>query len=418
MNEEEGLLSRNLACVKCQCRLLTLRGFDDVVIDSCPTCHGTWYDSGELEQVLGDAFDYKALLSIVSSRLSEYICPCCKMSMRALVFKFHSGELVIDNCPVCRGFWLDGGELASVRNLVEAIREGVAPVKVGFSSARPVSSLAGTFSLDDRLLLKNSALDHYRSVDYETGAEISQIPTSSYLFAFLTALPVEVFNPVRAPALGLYAMIIVNIVLYIHTASLLPGEYLPYMREIGMVPADVLAGKLYSLLTSMFLHSHFWHLFANMYVLYVFGDNVYDLFNDHGKVKGPLLFLSFYLIVGVFSSIVHIVLTFFNPVMSALPVVGASGAVSGVMAAYWRAFPKTRIYQIIFCYPFKIPIWVYLGIWILMNVAIAFAAGSNARISWQAHIGGFIAGYFLIPHFLPFRLENLQPEDKKLSGSH
>jgi len=416
MNEESAALSRNLPCVKCRVKMSTFKSFDGVVVDRCPDCYGTWYDGGELEQVLGDAFSYQALMGIVSMRLSEYICPCCKMSMRALVFKFQTGELVIDNCPVCRGFWLDSGELDSVRDLVAAMKDGVAPVKVGFSSARPISRNAGSFSLNDRPLLKNSALDHYRSVDYETGSEISQIETSSYLFAALTSLPIEVFNPVRAPAYGLYLLIILNIVVFLHSGNLPSAEFLPFMREFGMVPADVLAGKLYSLFTSLFLHSNFWHLFANMYVLYVFGDNVYDLFNDHGESKGPQFFLLFYVIVGVFSSIVHIALTAFNPAMAAIPVVGASGAVSGVMAAYWRAFPKTRLYQIIFWYPFKIPIWLYLGFWILMNIAIGLAAGSGARVSWQAHIGGFVAGYFLIPHFLPFRLERLQPAEK--SSSH
>ena len=336
--------------------------------------------------------------------------------MRALVFKFHNGELVIDNCPICRGFWLDSGELESVKNLVEAIKDGVTPVKVGFSPARPVSRHAGTFSLDDRPLLKNSALDHYRSVDYETGSEIKQIEASSYLFSALTSLPIEVFNPVRAPATGLYMLIILNIVVFLHTGNLRSDEFLPFMKQFGMVPADVLGGRLYTMFTSLFLHSSFWHLFANMYILYVFGDNVYDLFKDHENSKGPQLFLLFYLIVGVFSGIVHLVLTAFNPAMAAIPVVGASGAVSGVMAAYWRAFPKTRIYQIIFWYPFKVPIWLYLGFWIFVNIMIGLISGSASRVSWQAHLGGFVAGYFLIPHFLPFRLDRLHPQTKRQSA--
>jgi membrane associated rhomboid family serine protease len=151
-------------------------------------------------------------------------------------------------------------------------------------------------------------------------------------------------------------------------------------------------------------------------VLYAFGDNVYDLFKDHGESKGPHLFMLFYIIVGVFASIVHIVLTAFNPMTAAIPVIGASGAVSGVLAAYWRAFPKTRIYQILFWYPFKIPIWLYVSFWIQTNIIIGLAAGSGARVSWQAHIGGFIAGYFLIPHFLPFRLERLQRKEKASIG--
>ncbi|HAE38846.1 MAG TPA: hypothetical protein DCG57_09435 [Candidatus Riflebacteria bacterium] len=413
MNSEDSSLSRNLPCVKCKETLSTIKSFDGVVVDRCRQCSGTWYDGGELEQVLGPAFDYQALMRTVSMRFSDYICPCCKMAMRALVFKFQHGELVIDHCSVCRGFWLDSGELESVKNLVETIRDGVAPVRIGFSSARPISERVGYVNLDEKPLLKDSALDHYRSVDYETGSEIDQIGVSAYLFSALTALPIEVFNPVKAPAFAMYLLIMLNIAVYIHTGSLVPDKIMPFMREFGAVPLDVLSGKLHTLVTSMFLHINFWHLFANMYVLFVFGDNVYDLFNDHGKTRGPLTFVVFYLILGVLSCLIHIILAAGHPVKSTVPAVGASGAVSGIMAAYCRAFPKSRIYQIIFWYPFKLPIWLYLGIWVLLNIALGLIAGSGARVSWQAHLGGFAFGYLLLPHFMPFHLERLQVNSQK-----
>ena len=412
MNNEDTIVSRNLPCVKCNETLSTVQSFDGIVVDRCPRCQGTWYDGGELEQVLGDTFNYKAFMQTMSSRLSEYTCPCCKMSMRGLVFKFQKGELVIDHCMTCRGFWLDSGELESVKNLVETIQQGITPVRVGFSSARPVSRLARVNTWEDRPLLKDSALDHYRKVDYETGAEIRQIEVSAYLFSALTALPIEVFNPAKAPAVGLYILVMLNIAVYIHTGTLGPEEFMAFIREFGMVPLDILAGKVHSLFTSMFVHSGFWHLFVNMYVLMVFGDNVYDLFDDHGKARGPLIFLFFYVIVGVFSALTHIVLIADDSRMANIPVVGASGAVSGVMAAYWRAFPRSRIYQIIFWYPFKLPIWLYLGFWIFFNLMIGYFAGSGSRISWQAHLGGFVGGFFLLPHLLPFRLERLQAESR------
>jgi len=413
MNNEETMLSRNLSCVKCKETLSTLQSFDGVVVDRCPQCYGTWYDGGELEQTLGNAFDYHAFMKVMSLRLSEYVCPCCKMSMRGLVFKFRNGELLIDHCATCRGFWLDSGELESVRNLAETIKDGVVPLRIGFSAAHPVSVDARNNGWDDKPLLKDSALDHYRNVDYETGAEIKQIEVSAYLFSALTALPIEVFNPVKAPAVGLYLLIMLNIAVFIHTGSLRSEEFMAFMREFGMVPLDVVAGKIHSLLTSMFVHSSFWHLFANMYVLFVFGDNVYDLFSDHGKARGPMIFLLFYAVIGVFSALVHVMMVAGDSVVSNIPVVGASGAVSGVMAAYWRAFPKTRVYQIIFWYPFKLPIWLYLGFWIMFNLILGVIAGSAARISWQAHLGGFVAGYLLLPHLLPFRLEKLQREPQK-----
>ena len=149
--------------------------------------------------------------------------------------------------------------------------------------------------------------------------------------------------------------------------------------------------------TTMFLHGGWLHVIGNMWVLAIFGDNVEDR-------MGPVRFTLFYLLCGITAGVVH-VLT--NP-ESTVPAVGASGAIAGVMAAYFVLYPRARIvamFPIIF-YPifFEVPAWVYLGFWFLIQVLSGTMAIASERqvggIAWWAHIGGFAAGILFLALFL------------------
>jgi membrane associated rhomboid family serine protease len=136
-----------------------------------------------------------------------------------------------------------------------------------------------------------------------------------------------------------------------------------------------------SLLTSMFLHAGFAHLFGNMWIFWIFANNI----EDH---LGHLRFLVFYLASGLVATAAFIVL---NPA-STVPLIGASGAIAGAMGAYLILFPTTRITSIIppfFFFPFQVPAWVFLGLWLLGQFAISSDAG---QVAWEAHVGGFVAG--------------------------
>ena len=150
-------------------------------------------------------------------------------------------------------------------------------------------------------------------------------------------------------------------------------------------------------LTTMFLHGGWLHVIGNMWVLAIFGDNVEDR-------MGPVRFTLFYLLCGITAGVVH-VLT--NP-ESTIPAVGASGAIAGVMAAYFVLYPRARIvamFPIIF-YPifFEVPAFVYLGFWFLVQVLSGTMAIASDRqvggIAWWAHIGGFAAGILFLALFL------------------
>lgn len=150
-----------------------------------------------------------------------------------------------------------------------------------------------------------------------------------------------------------------------------------------------LANKLLSPFSYIFFHGGFWHFLGNMWFLYIFGDNVEAHF-------GTLRFLGFYLVCGLLSAICHFVLNIQSPV----PTIGASGAIAGVMGAYFLLFPGARILTVvpILIFPvfIHIPAFVFLGIWFLFQFINAAGQGVGSNIAWWAHVGGFVAGIFLL----------------------
>ena len=168
----------------------------------------------------------------------------------------------------------------------------------------------------------------------------------------------------------------------------LPGNLLPiFLQFYGVVPANFHAS---SLVTSMFLHGSWSHVLGNMWYLWIFGDNVEDRVG-HGR------FIIFYLLCGFAAAIGQTVM---DP-DSTLPMIGASGAIAGVMGAYFVLYPKSRVLTliplIIFWEVIEIPATFLLGFWFLMQLfsagAIAVTANSSGGgIAFMAHIAGFICG--------------------------
>jgi membrane associated rhomboid family serine protease len=153
-------------------------------------------------------------------------------------------------------------------------------------------------------------------------------------------------------------------------------------------PTDIAAGvALYTLVTSQFLHAHWLHLLGNMYFLYILGDNVED-------VLGRWRYLLFYLSCGVVAGGTHVLLNF----DSTLPLVGASGAIAGLMAAYLVLFRQARLTFMFLVFQFKVAAWAWIGLWFAIQVlgAVADFGGGRTHIGWLAHIGGFLAGLVFI----------------------
>lgn len=207
-------------------------------------------------------------------------------------------------------------------------------------------------------------------------------------------LPIRDINrPVRKPVVT-RMLIIVNILIFIFTYFRPNLEFQYIIWILGTKPKFLLNGlELYTLVTSMFLHGDIHHIFGNMLYLWIFGDNVEDR-------MGHKNFLLFYLIAGITASIVQSLLT----PDSIVPMIGASGAISGVLGAYFILFPWARILTIFFGFMIwlvEIPAYYYLGFWFILQLLYGFISlgGYKIPIAFWAHIGGFIFGLIIAAIF-------------------
>ncbi len=179
-------------------------------------------------------------------------------------------------------------------------------------------------------------------------------------------------------------------------------SYYHVILELGLIPAFIINGeRLYTLITSMFLHGNLAHLLGNMLYLYIFGDNI-------ELVMGRLRYIVFYLVTGVIAALTHIaVAVLWSPDSLYIPAVGASGAISGVLGAYILLFPYWRVRVIAFWgwIPvfLSLPATVYIGFWFLYQLLMGLltaGAGVSVGVAFWAHIGGFIGGLLLAPLFV------------------
>ena len=191
------------------------------------------------------------------------------------------------------------------------------------------------------------------------------------------------------------AIIAANVVIYLASGAFTSDQVIAALAAgYGIVPAE-LTGHIapmpganpvpepLTLVTYMFLHGSWWHLIANMLFLWVFADNIEDAF-------GYVAFALFYLFCGVAAGLTHALMAS----ASAAPLIGASGAVSGVIGGYALLYPRARVWILLFMrLPLRIgALWV-IGGWFLLQVASLFlAGGGDVEVAWWAHIGGFIAG--------------------------
>ena len=177
------------------------------------------------------------------------------------------------------------------------------------------------------------------------------------------------------------------------TMSVAPGTQFP-MGE-GLVCLTDPGSQLSHVFTSMFLHGSWMHLLGNMWFLWLFGNNIED------SMTRPR-FVAFYLLSGVAAAVAQVVA---NPA-SAVPMVGASGAISGVMGAYLVLFPRVRVYTLVplgfFMQQMALPAWVMLIYWAFLQFAggvTSIAAERSGGVAFWAHLGGFVAGVVLVKVF-------------------
>lgn len=212
-------------------------------------------------------------------------------------------------------------------------------------------------------------------------------------------IPIRDMNPSKNYPVVNYSLIVINVLVFL--MQLVQSDPAKFNFYYGLVPArythsDIsayfsLGQQIFAFLSFMFLHGGFLHIIGNMWSLYIFGDNIEDRL-------GHFRYLIFYILCGIASGIAHIV---FN-LGSKAPVIGASGAISGVMGAYFMLYPRAKILTlipIVFIPIFiEIPAFMFLGLWILFQFVNAAGSG-GAGIAWWAHIGGFIFGIIFLKMF-------------------
>ena len=201
--------------------------------------------------------------------------------------------------------------------------------------------------------------------------------------------PIRDTQPSYSTPVVTVVLIVINILVFLFEFSLDPYSQNALIFTYGLVPDRF---HFTNVLTSMFLHGGWMHVLGNMWFLWIFGDNIEDILG-HGK------FLLFYLLCGIAAAMTQTYLS----LDSRVPMVGASGAIAGVMGAYLVKFPRSRIYSLVF-YIFittiEVPAWLMLIYWFFIqfisglgSLAAPTAQGGTA---FFAHVGGFVAGIGLI----------------------
>lgn len=216
--------------------------------------------------------------------------------------------------------------------------------------------------------------------------------------------------PSVATPVVVYGLIAVNALVFFYQLGLAPMQEVEFIYSYGLVPAQffdyggnlrpgVTASDLWPFLTATFMHGGWLHIIFNLWTLLIFGSTL------EGRM-GSTQFLIFYLCCAVLSTYAH---GYFNPT-SNVPVIGASGAIAGVLGAYAARFPTARITLlvpiVIIPLIFTIPALVYAAVWfgiqVLQGAWEVMQPSMGGGIAWWAHIGGFIAGLALLPLFLLF----------------
>ncbi len=216
------------------------------------------------------------------------------------------------------------------------------------------------------------------------------------------------------------ALILINVVVFFFELSLSRESIIQLFYLFGVVPARFTdpewaasigfpIGSYWSLLTHQFLHGGWLHIVANIWTLWIFGDNVEDR-------MGPLRFIIFYLVCGVLAALTQVLVT----PDATIPSVGASGAIAGVLGAYLLFFPTARLIVLIpilfFPFFFELPAVIFLVLWFFIQLfggtAMLASPQQVGGIAFWAHIGGFIAGILLCRFFVrrPVR-RRLQPDE-------
>jgi membrane associated rhomboid family serine protease len=212
-------------------------------------------------------------------------------------------------------------------------------------------------------------------------------------------LPLRDHLPTRTFPLVNYLLIAANVVVFVYEQwAIRSGVYSPQglLETLGLVPRNLFADPvtgIETVFTSMFMHASLAHIAGNMLFLWIFGDNVED-------AMGHVRYLIFYLAGGVCAAAAQVL----PAPMSVIPLVGASGAIAAVLAAYLFLYPRSPITVLFFIVLLQFPAWLVIGAWFLVNLGDALTTSiQGGGVAFMAHVGGFIGGAVLLNVFMAGR---------------
>ncbi|MBU4488270.1 MAG: rhomboid family intramembrane serine protease [Candidatus Omnitrophica bacterium] len=357
---------------------MKLFSLEHVDVHLCEKCHGIWFDKDSfhavlkfLEEdptVLHDTYNpFTKKICVIDPKL--YVrrnCPRCRKAMEQFNYAYDS-NIFLDKCASCGGIWTDKGEI------LKAARHNK-----GYPKLEAIGNE----------MIKSAKND-------ETLKELSQLADDLSSSGTLAILMPKIILPLsddtprqRFPVVTL-SIILLNIVAFI-------GEITAIGRGVDLTPLTVVPSaiaqgrNLYSLITAMFMHAGFLHLFFNMFFFWIFGDNVEDYL-------GHIRYLFLYLVFGICGGLLF-TLTSLNTPLAAVSCVGASGAISGIVAAYFLIYPHAHVNILFFTKIIRAPAFLYIGWYIIMQIIFVGSklATGYETVGYSAHLGGIISALIIV----------------------
>ncbi len=357
-------LTHQLNCARCTPGPpLEVTHYEGNEIDICPKCGGLWCEPETWNRERLGPFPQPSLAlrdngherapDIAFAGLATIDCPNCQHMLTRLDVGGPTPIAEIDQCENCGGIWFDHAEMEHL----EALRQWAAAKQ---------------------------------RINAET-------TWGSWWFQLLSQMPVEFNIRPRQFPIVTAVLIIVNVLIFLFQLAIPSEQWIDFAARADRV---IVGQDLWTLFTSMFLHGGWLHLLGNMYMLYILGDNVEDVLG-HGR------YLVFYLVCGLVAVVAYVALN----ASSSVPMLGASGAIAGVMAAYFILFRQSKLTFMFLVFQRKLPVWIWLGFWFLLNVFMSITSfgmmDESGGVAWIAHVGGFIAGLAIV-----------WPQEKRLVKSH
>lgn len=333
-------------CATCR-RPMDVVRHKQVELDHCRNCGGTFLDPGEGGQLFGGVMGdegWTASDSAIDLGQVDLRCPSDGQRMHRIEVRDDGEAMQVDLCRACGGVWVDSGEGVKLREAL--LRAGQDP------PGQPESKRS----------LRRAAI---------------------YIFQLLSGFPLEVWNPVRTfpkATLSIFAVLTFLFTLQV----LLPDAVAEQLfLAMAMFPEKIRQGMaLWTLLTSTLFHINLVHLGSNLFFLYTFGDNVEE----------ALGISRFFIVYGVSTLASSLLQALLQPTPE-YPVIGASGAISGLLGAYLILFRRVKLYQVLAFIRFRMNIMIYAAIWFGFNLLLATDPETNVGVF--AHMGGFVAGLAL-----------------------